>query len=81
MIKKEWFMEQKNCLVCGSFFSYKRKTMKYCSNACKCKAFQNRKNPSNIFWLYKKAQTLITNKKNLEKLDSFYYIAIKRKVK
>lgn len=81
MIQQDWFMEQKICLVCGSFFSYKRKTKTYCSNACKCSNYQNIKNPSNIFWFYKKAQTLITRKKNLEKLESFYYIAIKRKLK
>lgn len=32
----------KNCIVCGAKFVYQRQTMQYCSNACKCKAFQTR---------------------------------------
>jgi len=32
----------KNCIVCGSLFVYQRTTSQYCSNACKCKAYQTR---------------------------------------
>lgn len=31
-----------DCIVCGAKFVYARQTMKYCSNACKCKAYQIR---------------------------------------
>ncbi|MBM3399132.1 MAG: hypothetical protein FJY15_01040 [Bacteroidetes bacterium] len=33
-----------DCIVCGSKFVYKRQSMKYCSNACKCQAYQARQN-------------------------------------
>lgn len=31
-----------NCIVCGNEFTYQRRTMKYCSNSCKCRAYQDR---------------------------------------
>jgi hypothetical protein len=41
---------KKRCQVCNVFFKYKKQDAKYCSNACKCAAYQKRKNslPINI---------------------------------
>lgn len=42
-VKNITFQPKTNdCIVCGSKFVYARQTMKYCSNACKCKAYQIR---------------------------------------
>jgi hypothetical protein len=32
----------KDCMMCGAKFVYQRTTSQYCSNACKCKAYQTR---------------------------------------
>lgn len=37
-----------NCVVCGTKFVYERQTMKYCSNACKCKAYQTRQTKNKL---------------------------------
>ena len=42
-VKNITFQPKTNdCIVCGAKFVYERQTMKYCSNACKCKAYQIR---------------------------------------
>jgi predicted nucleic acid-binding Zn ribbon protein len=37
-----------DCIVCGAKFVYERQTMKYCSNACKCKAYQTRQTKNKL---------------------------------
>ena len=37
-----------DCIVCGAKFVYERQTMKYCSNACKCKAYQSRQTKNKL---------------------------------
>lgn len=36
------FKKQKHCLMCNKLFEYTQPTTKYCSNACKCRAYQIR---------------------------------------
>jgi len=36
------------CIVCGTKFVYQRQSMKYCSNACKCKAYQIRQTKNKL---------------------------------
>lgn len=36
------FKKKKNCLMCNKLFEYTQPTTKYCSNACKCRAYSIR---------------------------------------
>lgn len=56
-----------DCVVCGAKFVYERQTMKYCSNACKCKAYQIR-------------QTNNQSIKRLNKTPGIYGSRIKQKI-
>jgi uncharacterized membrane-anchored protein YhcB (DUF1043 family) len=56
----------KDCIVCGAKFVYQRQTMQYCSNACKCKAYQTR-------------QTNEQSIKRLKKIPGFQYTRSKQK--
>jgi small-conductance mechanosensitive channel len=56
-----------DCIVCGAKFVYKRQSMKYCSNACKCKAYQIR-------------QTNNQSIKRLNKMPGIYGSRTKQKI-
>ena len=48
-VKNITFQPKTNdCIVCGAKFVYERQTMKYCSNACKCKAYQSRQTKNKL---------------------------------